>query len=320
MENNFITLISGDYNHFRIHGWNSAGVYMASGIIKSDTIDIPIYIGSSECLKNRIVDDHIQEIKNEIFTGITNKILFNYSLKYGLENVIWFLIEECPKDQTLIREQYYLDLYQPFIDMGRGFNISRNVSAPMKGNKHSLETIEKMQRSQKRRFLNSPGTNKGKIFSKEIRRNMSLGQKKRAILFPDEKKGRIVSLETRRRQSKLMKERGLWKGDNNPNRMNPKRGKDSPNFGKKVSEEDKIKFTKRIDEWKAIHGHPREKKVICIETRIIYDSAKEAYKSTSLKCDKVSGVCNGRRKSAAGLHWRWLEDYQKENNITPNTT
>lgn len=46
------------------------------------------------------------------------------------------------------------------------------------------------------------------------------------------------------------------------------------------------------------------KKVRCIETGVIYDSAADAQRATGA-CH-VSLVCNGTRKSAGGFHWEYV--------------
>lgn len=55
---------------------------------------------------------------------------------------------------------------------------------------------------------------------------------------------------------------------------------------------------------------PSLKRVECIETKIIYDSATEAAKSLNLgknSGNKIRAVCNGKRLTAYGYHWRYVE-------------
>ena len=49
----------------------------------------------------------------------------------------------------------------------------------------------------------------------------------------------------------------------------------------------------------------RKKKVICIETGIIYESAREASKCTGVSYKSISTVCLGKRKSTKGFHWKF---------------
>lgn len=48
-----------------------------------------------------------------------------------------------------------------------------------------------------------------------------------------------------------------------------------------------------------------KKKVICIETGIIYESAREASKCTGASYKSISNVCLGKRKRTKGFHWKF---------------
>lgn len=133
-------LISNNYNIFN-DGFNDSGVYAAYGKVASSMI-LPLYIGSSENLYNRIIKDHLCILKREKYSKETNLLLFNYCKKYGIENIEWYLLESCLPQETLIIEQKYLDIYRPFVNEFGGFNLAHNASAPMKGRKHS-ENVKK---------------------------------------------------------------------------------------------------------------------------------------------------------------------------------
>ncbi len=50
------------------------------------------------------------------------------------------------------------------------------------------------------------------------------------------------------------------------------------------------------------------KKVINIENGISFDSLKDAAEFYGIKSNKISEVCSGKRKTAGGFHWKYLED------------
>lgn len=50
------------------------------------------------------------------------------------------------------------------------------------------------------------------------------------------------------------------------------------------------------------------KKVICIETNIIYPSAVEAYNDTNICFTSIHKVCHNKRKTAGGLHWKYIKE------------
>lgn len=74
------------------------------------------------------------------------------------------------------------------------------------------------------------------------------------------------------------------------------------NKGHKFNEETKLLMSKLKLGKKPINC----KKVLCIETGIIYDSMHTAEKETGAKYKNISKVCKGKygRKTAGGYHWK----------------
>ena len=54
-----------------------------------------------------------------------------------------------------------------------------------------------------------------------------------------------------------------------------------------------------------------KKKVICLETDVVFNSASEAEKSMNLCANKVSAVCRGNRKSTGGYTFMYYDEYLK---------
>ena len=48
-----------------------------------------------------------------------------------------------------------------------------------------------------------------------------------------------------------------------------------------------------------------KKKIICIETQIIYESIAEAQRKTGINHSHISETCNGKRKTSGGYHWKY---------------
>lgn len=65
--------------------------------------------------------------------------------------------------------------------------------------------------------------------------------------------------------------------------------------GKKRSEETKRKIIEACKDF--------SKKVLCVETGIIFSSIKDAHRKTGI-CH-ISQVCQGKRKTAGGYHWKF---------------
>lgn len=131
-------LISGDYNAFD-EGFNACGVYACSGLYESKTFRIPWYIGSTIDLWDRIETQHIPQLQGNRHEH--NKPLQDSWIKYGQENFVWWSLGTCSIGEEIKLEQYYFDLYRPFVDEFGGFNIAKEAGKPpnVKGIKRSDE-------------------------------------------------------------------------------------------------------------------------------------------------------------------------------------
>lgn len=66
---------------------------------------------------------------------------------------------------------------------------------------------------------------------------------------------------------------------------------------------------KLSDEWKRhlSEAQPHKKKILCIETNVIYDSFADAARQTGLNRSKIVSVCTGKRKSTGGYHFKYYD-------------
>lgn len=54
--------------------------------------------------------------------------------------------------------------------------------------------------------------------------------------------------------------------------------------------------------------HKWTKPVICVETRILYESIRIASKETGVLASMIGTVCNKKRHTAGGYHWKYASD------------
>lgn len=98
----------------------------------------------------------------------------------------------------------------------------------------------------------------------------------------------------------------LDKGGNGAGRM-------SEETKKKISEAKKgntaMVGKKLSDVWKKhlSEAQPHKKKVLCIETNIVYESFAEASRKTGLNRTKIVSCCTGTRKSTGGYHFKYAD-------------
>lgn len=129
-------------------------------------------------------------------------------------------------------------------------------------------------------------------------------------------KGNVLSEEHKRKISERMKGNQYTKGRKMPehvmrilieSRQNEevRRKISIANTGKKHSEETKRKLSES-------HKGLGAKKVVCVETGVIYDSIKEASKQLKLTGHHIGTCCKGDRQTCGGFHWCFEEDYTEE--------
>lgn len=158
-------LISGSYNAFKQENFDCCGTYMASGLYKSSKFKLPIYIGSAQSIKERVVGGHFYDLNRNQHDNPPFQCAWN--VHNSKEGFVWFLLEESSLDQQYVIEQKWLDFYDAFVDNFGGFNINRIANKPpsMIGRKrpHLEETKKKISKS-----------HMGKILSEEHIANISI--------------------------------------------------------------------------------------------------------------------------------------------------
>lgn len=146
------------------------------GIYKYTSPSGKIYIGSSKNINKRITHYKSESCKNQTK-------LYNSFKKYGYENHIFEIIEECKFEDLYLKERYYGELFNVLDDNGLNLilpkigenkiGISEETRLKMSeskkgdknvfyGKKHSKETKEKISNS-----------HKGKKHTEEHRRKVS---------------------------------------------------------------------------------------------------------------------------------------------------
>ena len=115
-----------------------------------------------------------------------------------------------------------------------------------------------------------------------------------------------VNEKTKKQISKTMKDKEIYK--KNPNCF--KKGEKSWITGKHHTEE-----TKRIIKEKRANQIMSSNKVKCIETNIIYNSAKEIENIFGYNAKFIRKVCCDINKSAYNYHWIYINPKNRKNKI-----
>jgi group I intron endonuclease len=148
----------------------NGGIYCFENIL-----DGKKYIGQSKNIRVRI-----NQHKRQLNLGIDQCIVLQRSWsKYGEENFIIYVVEECDKNILTERELFWVDKFGS-MDNKNGYNIAPIGEPPMSGRKHTEETKQKMSESAKAQPPRS----------EEYRKHLSEGHM-----------GYIPTEETRKKQS-----------------------------------------------------------------------------------------------------------------------
>lgn len=135
-----------------------------------------------------------------------------------------------------------------------------------------------------------------------------------------------VSPETKKKLSESHKGKKPWnKGI--PHTEEAKQKMRLSQRGKHRSEETRINLSlSKMGEKNSFYGkhhtaesikknsmnQPTRKRVMCVETGIVYDSMAEASRKTGVTQGAISNVCRGYYERAGGFHWKVIELNTKE--------
>lgn len=200
--------------------------------------------------------------------------------KYGADNFVFNILEECPESDLDYFEKYYISLYDT---VNNGYNIENGGNAQ----KHlSEETKKKLSDS-----------HKGKTVSDETRRKMSESQKgDKNPMF-----GKHHTEETKKKISENNKGK-----TGHPITDAQREICRQANLGKIMSDETKDKISRanigRIPYNKNLH------KVYCVELEIVFENATEAGKKLGINSGTIIACCKGTRKTCGGYHWSYYEE------------
>jgi group I intron endonuclease len=167
-----------------------------------------IYVGSSVNISQRW-KHHKSRLNNN---SHDNLHLNNAWKEYGADAFEFSIIEICPINMLIIREQAWIDYYCSF-NREKGYNILE-VAGSVLGMRHSEETIKKMCLFQKGHPVSDETkrkisiANKGKIRSEEVCKKIGFGhigmrhteEAKRKI--SEGNRGKIMSEEAKRKIGK----------------------------------------------------------------------------------------------------------------------
>jgi group I intron endonuclease len=197
--------------------------------------------------------------------------------------------------------------------------IRRKIGEKSKGRKFSAEAIEKIRASSLGRKLSEDARRKISEANKGRNKGVCLSEETRAKISASGR-GKKRSLETRLRMS--AGQTGHTVSESTRYKLSvANKGKPGPNLGKPMSEETKIKLSHSRKGKCVGKDNPLSRKVINLNTKLIFDSVNEATKYCKINFAGISRACNKKQKTAGKhaetgeeMYWMYYEDYLKSVN------
>lgn len=254
------------------------------------------YIGQSVDIENRW-NLHKQQLKGNRHY---NKYLQRAWNKYGENAFTFSVLEKCEEKQLDEKERYYISLYKAFSE---GYNLTEGGEGT-RGYKHTDEYKNHM------RYIFT-----GRTFSEETLLRMSNARKgKTQTITPkyiegrkraaEKLKGKSFSEEHRKKLSESHKGKTTW------NKGMKFEKEAHPMYGKHLSEETRLKISNatkgRKNSQKQIEIS--SKKVLCVETGVVYSSITEAAKNNNVSIYAISNVLRGKSRTSNNYHWKYAEN------------
>lgn len=228
---------------------NESGIYLITSKIKP----YRCYIGSASNFTKRW-RCHLSSLKRNKHHS---RKLQNHFNKYKIEDLSFSIIEECSVNNLIIREQFYIDSYNPYFNIcplaGRTSGVIKTLEtcrkisdakkgkcSPRKGQKQSQATKDKLRILNTGKIMSEEIKNKisksliGRVFTKDHCNKISEGSKGKAKTAQHIENNRLA-------QPFLGKKKGPMSDENKKKVSEARKGKPHPHKGWPQSEYSKKK-------------------------------------------------------------------------------
>lgn len=292
-----------------------------SGIYRIISPSEKIYVGQSINIYDRFRYYHTNSKTNR-----KQIKLFRSFLKYGIDNHIFEIIEECSIEKLNERERYWQEYYDVLGKNGLNCVLTTTLT---KSGKQSKESI--LKRSDENHFLY------GKTHTLESKEKMSISHKgKKLSLETKEKLSKIQSGEGNgfynkkhtEKSKQKMSESAKNRNESEETKLSRKTNISKSMKGRKYSDEHKENIAKAKEgENNPMFGktginHPRARKVIQLDLNNqiikIWDSLADISKEFNVSVGTISSMLRHNRKKCKFIPNYFWEYYKEPSSLLNN--
>lgn len=273
-------------------------------------VDGKMYIGQT----TRTLEDRLAEHRSTKKTAIANAFR-----KYGEENFLSVIIEYCHSlEQLNEREKFYIALLNTIAP--NGYNLTDGG----KNNGHlSEETKTKLSRRHTGKKLSSETckkislAKKGIHLSAEVRAKMSASRKGRPISENarakllernEENKKQIVCLEDKKIFQSISDAAEYYKISSGAISSTCNGGRNTAGGIHFMFLEDWLASDEKTRVNLLAKQPHRRKRVICIESKEIFSSIREAAKKYGIDHKNIMRACGKSTRTAGNYHWKFVDE------------
>ena len=240
--------------------------------------------------------------------GYKNQVFYRAIKKYGWDNFKHEILFEKLTKEEADQKEIELISYYDSANPEKGYNVALGGFSTL-GTKCSEETKQKISNAHKGKkrskesILKQSETLKGHIHSEETKKKIGEANSRR--IWSDESKEKLRNANIGRVFSKEHKEK-ISEGLKGRIPSEKNRAITAQKNKERIWTDE---ARKKISDANRGRPAPNKKRVVCVESDVIYDSATEAANSLNISRSLISRVCEKKGKTAGSFHWMFYEDY-----------
>ena len=248
-------------------------------------VTLRTYIGQTKNGLEHRRYQHLRDSREQIGSGLLHAAI----REFGIDQFSWEILEECRDREHLNeRERFYIKLLNTLHP--NGYNRDSGGKAGKEFSEQTIEKLRNLNTAEKNPMFGKPAWNRGVPASEETRIKQSQARIALADMpgFVHPTLGQKRTPEQIEKSSKGPRMRGAEWHESHKNQFTDE--------------------VRKVMSEKAKARKPNiSKPVVCLDTGVVYASAREASRQLNLSYQKISQCCLGNRLTHGKLKWAFVK-------------